>query len=58
VTHITVVSSVEKTSVRTGKAIVVMLASMVAIIVPMATVTKAFHLALSLSGSEDLGCSF
>jgi hypothetical protein len=46
-THMTVVSSALKTSVRAGKAIFVMLASMVAMKVPMATLSKMFHLFVS-----------
>ncbi len=53
VTHMTVVNSVLKTLVKTGKAIFVMLASIDAIKVPMATVSKTFHLWVS----RLAGCS-
>jgi hypothetical protein len=44
VTHITVVISVSKTRVRVGKAMFVMLKSMVAMSAPMDVVIRAFHL--------------
>jgi hypothetical protein len=44
VTHITTDTSVSKTRVSTGKAMFVMLASMVAVMVVTATVMSTFHL--------------